>query len=110
MRRASVFLSYRSRHHRAFFCKASGIVSSVSYEDMDIALHYGAMLRECFRHQSVARFFLIFNEKEFGLSFDNISVAAIIYFYIIVQDYDIDSVRKSFVIFMWIGSGCFIFS
>ncbi|KAJ8498427.1 hypothetical protein OPV22_008979 [Ensete ventricosum] len=24
------------------------------YEDMDIALHYGAMLRECIRHQSIA--------------------------------------------------------
>ncbi|XP_074574996.1 putative MO25-like protein At5g47540 isoform X1 [Curcuma longa] len=28
------------------------------YEDMDIALHYGAMLRECIRHQSVARYVL----------------------------------------------------
>ncbi|KAH0467340.1 hypothetical protein IEQ34_004578 [Dendrobium chrysotoxum] len=25
------------------------------YEDMDIALHYGAMLRECIRHQCIAR-------------------------------------------------------
>jgi hypothetical protein len=25
------------------------------YENMDIALHYGAMLRECIRHQSIAR-------------------------------------------------------
>ncbi|KAG6533272.1 hypothetical protein ZIOFF_007138 [Zingiber officinale] len=78
------------------FRQLTSFVHIESYEDMDIALHYGAMLRECIRHQSVARFFLVFNEKEFGLSFDNISVAAIIYFYIIVQDYDIDSVRKSF--------------
>ncbi|XP_042389644.1 putative MO25-like protein At5g47540 isoform X2 [Zingiber officinale] len=28
------------------------------YENMDIALHYGAMLRECIRHQSVARYIL----------------------------------------------------
>ncbi|CAL9064651.1 unnamed protein product [Musa banksii] len=28
------------------------------YEDMDIALHYGAMLRECIRHQSIARYVL----------------------------------------------------
>lgn len=26
-----------------------------SYENTDMALHYGAMLRECIRHQSVAR-------------------------------------------------------
>ncbi|XP_074574042.1 putative MO25-like protein At5g47540 [Curcuma longa] len=64
------------------------------YEDMDIALHYGAMLRECIRHQSVARFFLVFNVKEFCHTFDNISVAAIIDFYITVQDYDIDSINS----------------
>ncbi|WOL11673.1 MO25-like protein [Canna indica] len=28
------------------------------YEDMDIALHYGTMLRECIRHQSMARYVL----------------------------------------------------
>ncbi|KAG9139205.1 hypothetical protein Leryth_018791 [Lithospermum erythrorhizon] len=28
------------------------------YEDPDMALHYGAMLRECIRHQSVARYVL----------------------------------------------------
>ncbi|OVA20060.1 Mo25-like [Macleaya cordata] len=28
------------------------------YEDTDIALHYGAMLRECIRHQCVARYVL----------------------------------------------------
>ncbi|XP_024987884.1 putative MO25-like protein At5g47540 isoform X3 [Cynara cardunculus var. scolymus] len=28
------------------------------YEDTDMALHYGAMLRECIRHQSVARYVL----------------------------------------------------
>ncbi|XP_073105268.1 putative MO25-like protein At5g47540 isoform X3 [Elaeis guineensis] len=28
------------------------------YENMDIALHYGAMLRECIRHQSIARYVL----------------------------------------------------
>ncbi|XP_072990395.1 putative MO25-like protein At5g47540 isoform X1 [Typha latifolia] len=28
------------------------------YENMDIALHYGAMLRECIRHQSIARYIL----------------------------------------------------
>ncbi|KAL0300879.1 UNVERIFIED_CONTAM: putative MO25-like protein [Sesamum radiatum] len=28
------------------------------YEDIDLALHYGAMLRECIRHQSVARYVL----------------------------------------------------
>ncbi|CAL9065205.1 putative MO25-like protein At5g47540 [Musa acuminata AAA Group] len=28
------------------------------YEDMDIALHYGAMLRECIRHQCIARYVL----------------------------------------------------
>ncbi|PWA63303.1 mo25 family protein [Artemisia annua] len=28
------------------------------YEDHDMALHYGAMLRECIRHQSVARYVL----------------------------------------------------
>ncbi|XP_077211145.1 putative MO25-like protein At5g47540 [Tasmannia lanceolata] len=28
------------------------------YEDMDIALHYGAMLRECIRHQTIARYVL----------------------------------------------------
>ncbi|KAG9443616.1 hypothetical protein H6P81_014956 [Aristolochia fimbriata] len=28
------------------------------YEDMDIALHYGSMLRECIRHQSIARYVL----------------------------------------------------
>lgn len=26
------------------------------YEDMDIALHYGPMLRECIRHQCIARY------------------------------------------------------
>ncbi|KAJ3672999.1 hypothetical protein LUZ60_006373 [Juncus effusus] len=30
----------------------------LGYEDMDIALHYGAMLRECIRHQSIARYVL----------------------------------------------------
>ncbi|CAH9058943.1 unnamed protein product [Cuscuta europaea] len=30
----------------------------VGYEKPDIALHYGAMLRECIRHQSVARYVL----------------------------------------------------
>ncbi|GJN11195.1 hypothetical protein PR202_ga29368 [Eleusine coracana subsp. coracana] len=30
----------------------------VLYENMDIALHYGAMLRECIRHQSIARYVL----------------------------------------------------
>ncbi|XP_043688743.1 putative MO25-like protein At5g47540 isoform X1 [Telopea speciosissima] len=28
------------------------------YEDTDMALHYGAMLRECIRHQSIARYVL----------------------------------------------------
>ncbi|CAL9126538.1 Mo25-like [Musa troglodytarum] len=28
------------------------------YEDMDIALHYGSMLRECIRHQCIARYVL----------------------------------------------------
>ncbi|KAH7665513.1 Mo25-like protein [Dioscorea alata] len=28
------------------------------YDNMDIALHYGAMLRECIRHQSIARYVL----------------------------------------------------
>jgi calcium binding protein 39 len=28
------------------------------YENMDIALHYGSMLRECIRHQSIARYVL----------------------------------------------------
>ncbi|KAL8461607.1 hypothetical protein ACS0TY_032111 [Phlomoides rotata] len=28
------------------------------YEDSDLALHYGAMLRECIRHQSVAKYVL----------------------------------------------------
>lgn len=28
------------------------------YDDMDIALHYGGMLRECIRHQSIARYVL----------------------------------------------------
>ncbi|XP_043693706.1 putative MO25-like protein At5g47540 [Telopea speciosissima] len=28
------------------------------YEDTDLALHYGAMLRECIRHQSIARYVL----------------------------------------------------
>eukprot|EP00249_Psilotum_nudum_P016489 c25850_g2_i1 orf=352-1368(+) len=28
------------------------------YENMDIALHYGSMLRECIRHQNVARYIL----------------------------------------------------
>lgn len=28
------------------------------YENMDISLHYGAMLRECIRHQSIARYVL----------------------------------------------------
>ncbi|PKA58218.1 Putative MO25-like protein [Apostasia shenzhenica] len=28
------------------------------YENIDIALHYGAMLRECIRHQSIARYIL----------------------------------------------------
>ncbi|WOK93077.1 hypothetical protein Cni_G01770 [Canna indica] len=28
------------------------------YEDLDIALHYGVMLRECIRHQSIARYVL----------------------------------------------------
>ncbi|CAL9068811.1 putative MO25-like protein At5g47540 isoform X2 [Musa acuminata AAA Group] len=28
------------------------------YEDMDIALHYGPMLRECIRHQCIARYVL----------------------------------------------------
>ncbi|KAJ4977376.1 hypothetical protein NE237_002482 [Protea cynaroides] len=28
------------------------------YEDPDMALHYGAMLRECIRHQSIARYVL----------------------------------------------------
>jgi calcium binding protein 39 len=28
------------------------------YENMEIALHYGAMLRECIRHQSIARYVL----------------------------------------------------
>ncbi|ONK59774.1 uncharacterized protein A4U43_C08F10500 [Asparagus officinalis] len=28
------------------------------YEDMDIALHYGFMLRECIRHQSIAKYVL----------------------------------------------------
>ncbi|EEF33341.1 putative MO25-like protein At5g47540 isoform X2 [Ricinus communis] len=27
----------------------------LGYEDVDLALHYGAMLRECIRHQSIAR-------------------------------------------------------
>ncbi|GAA0139363.1 hypothetical protein LIER_00924 [Lithospermum erythrorhizon] len=27
----------------------------VGYEDMEMSLHYGTMLRECIRHQSVAR-------------------------------------------------------
>ncbi|CAL5084971.1 unnamed protein product [Urochloa decumbens] len=30
----------------------------LGYENMDIALHYGAMLRECIRHQSIARYVL----------------------------------------------------
>ncbi|XP_020530703.1 putative MO25-like protein At5g47540 isoform X2 [Amborella trichopoda] len=28
------------------------------YENVDVALHYGAMLRECIRHQSIARYVL----------------------------------------------------
>ena len=28
---------------------------SFSYENQEMALHYGAMLRECIRHQTVAR-------------------------------------------------------
>lgn len=32
---------------------------SCSYENTDLALHYGSMLRECIRHQSVARWFII---------------------------------------------------
>ncbi|ONK76283.1 uncharacterized protein A4U43_C03F25990 [Asparagus officinalis] len=28
------------------------------YEDMDVALHYGFMLRECIRHQSIAKYVL----------------------------------------------------
>ncbi|XP_078436959.1 mo25 family protein [Wolffia australiana] len=28
------------------------------FQDMDIALHYGAMLRDCIRHQSIARYVL----------------------------------------------------
>ena len=30
----------------------------IRYEDVDLALHYGAMLRECIRHQSIARYYL----------------------------------------------------
>lgn len=30
----------------------------MGYENMDLALHYGAMLRECIRHQSIARYVL----------------------------------------------------
>lgn len=30
----------------------------LGYENMDIALHYGAMLRECIRHQSIASYVL----------------------------------------------------
>lgn len=30
----------------------------IGYENMDIALHYGSMLRECIRHQCIARYVL----------------------------------------------------
>ncbi|GJZ47046.1 putative MO25-like protein [Tanacetum coccineum] len=33
-------------------------ISASGYENPDMALHYGAMLRECIRHQSVARYVL----------------------------------------------------
>lgn len=32
--------------------------NSFRYEDLDIALHYGVMLRECIRHQSITRYMI----------------------------------------------------
>ncbi|KAI4294745.1 hypothetical protein MLD38_040931 [Melastoma candidum] len=49
------------------------------YDDTDLALHYGAMLRECIRHQSVARYVLESqNMKKFfeQIELPNFDVAA----------------------------------